>query len=175
MAGREQIAVVRHVPLSVLNKRIKHPKGLPQVVPRLVFIRLRYKGMSVVDAAETVGSLIRLVTTGRNAGTRRGRSGWFRSMPVATLRNSLTSRKPLCLKNSGRKKTGRPPKSSTGSSRSSASVTVWTRSGGSSNRLACSPGNPIRGITADPSMQNRCSLQKVFHLFFKTVKVCCTG
>jgi len=29
--------------------------------------------------------------------------GWFRSMPVATLRNSLTSRKPLCLKNSGRK------------------------------------------------------------------------
>ena len=76
MAGREQIAVVRHVPLSVLNKRIKHPKGLPQVVPRLVFIRLRYKGMSVVDAAETVGSLIRLVTTGRNAGTRRaGRAG----------------------------------------------------------------------------------------------------
>jgi len=33
MAGREQIAIVRHVPLSVLNKRIKHPKGLPQVVP----------------------------------------------------------------------------------------------------------------------------------------------
>jgi len=25
------------------------------------------------------------------------------------------------------------------------------------------------------SMQNRCSLQKAFHLFFKTVKVCCTG
>ena len=56
MAGREQITIVRHVPLSVLNKRIKHPKGLlPQVVPRLVFIRLRYKGMSVVDAAEAVG------------------------------------------------------------------------------------------------------------------------
>ena len=55
MAGREQIAIVRHVPLSVLNKQIKHPKGLPQVIPRLVFIRLRYKGMSVVDAAEAVG------------------------------------------------------------------------------------------------------------------------
>ncbi|MDR9815387.1 MAG: hypothetical protein WBH07_06875 [Candidatus Methanoculleus thermohydrogenotrophicum] len=41
MAGREQIAIVRHVPLSVLNKQIKHPKGLPQVIPRLVFIRLR--------------------------------------------------------------------------------------------------------------------------------------
>jgi len=24
------------------------------------------------------------------------------------------------------------------------------------------------------SMQNRCSLQKVFLLFFKTVKICCT-
>ena len=55
MTGREQITIVRHVPLSVLNKRIKHPKGLPEVVPRLVFIRLRYKGMSVVDAAEAVG------------------------------------------------------------------------------------------------------------------------
>ncbi len=55
MTGREQIAIVRHVPLSVLNKRIKHHKGLPEVVPRLVFIRLRYKGMSVVNAAEAVG------------------------------------------------------------------------------------------------------------------------
>ncbi len=55
MTGRELIAIVRHVPSSVLKKRIKHHKGLPEVVPRLLFIRLRYKGMSVVKAADAVG------------------------------------------------------------------------------------------------------------------------
>ncbi len=55
MTGREQIAIVKHVPMSVLKKRIKHHKGLPEVVPRLLFIRLRYNGMSVVKAAENVG------------------------------------------------------------------------------------------------------------------------
>ncbi|MFY1644705.1 hypothetical protein ACK11Z_13325 [Methanoculleus bourgensis] len=54
MTGREQIAIARHVPLSVLKKRIKH-QGLPKVVPCLVFIQLRYTGMSVVQAAEAVG------------------------------------------------------------------------------------------------------------------------
>lgn len=55
MTGREQIAIVKHVPMSVLKKRIKHHKGLPEVVPRLLFIRLRYKEVSVVKAAEAVG------------------------------------------------------------------------------------------------------------------------
>ncbi|MCE5338883.1 MAG: IS630 family transposase [Methanomicrobiaceae archaeon] len=55
MTRREQIAIVRHVPLSVLKEQIKHHKGLPEVVPRLVFIQLRYTGMSVVQAAEAVG------------------------------------------------------------------------------------------------------------------------
>ncbi|MDR9817285.1 MAG: helix-turn-helix domain-containing protein [Candidatus Methanoculleus thermohydrogenotrophicum] len=55
MTGREQITIARHVSLSVLKKQITHPKGLPQVVPRLVFVQLRYKGMSVVNAAEAVG------------------------------------------------------------------------------------------------------------------------
>lgn len=55
MTGREQIAIVKHVPMSVLKKRIKHPKGLPEVVPRLLFIRLRYNEVSVVKAAEAVG------------------------------------------------------------------------------------------------------------------------
>jgi len=55
MTGREQIAIVRHVPLSTLKKRIKHHQGLPEVVPRLVFIQLRYTGMSVVKAAESIG------------------------------------------------------------------------------------------------------------------------
>ncbi len=55
MTGREQIAIVKHVPFSVLEKRIKHHKGLPEIVPRLLFIRLRYKGMSVVKAADAVG------------------------------------------------------------------------------------------------------------------------
>lgn len=55
MTGCEQIAIVRHVPLSTLKKRIKHHKGLPEIAPRLVFIRLRYQGMSVVNVAEAVG------------------------------------------------------------------------------------------------------------------------
>ncbi len=55
MAGREQIAIVQHVPYSVLKKRIKHHKGLPEVMPRLLFIRLRYIGVSVVNAADAVG------------------------------------------------------------------------------------------------------------------------
>jgi len=54
MAGREQIAIVRHVSMSTLKKRIEHHKGLPEVVPRLVFIQLRYKRMSIVRAAEIV-------------------------------------------------------------------------------------------------------------------------
>jgi hypothetical protein len=44
MTGQEQIAIVKHVPYSILKKRIKHHKGLPEVMPRLLFIRLRYKG-----------------------------------------------------------------------------------------------------------------------------------
>jgi putative transposase len=55
MTGREQIAIVRHVPYAVLKKRIKHHHGLPEVMPRLLFIRLRYKGVSVVNAADAVG------------------------------------------------------------------------------------------------------------------------
>ena len=55
MTGRELIPIANHVPLSVLKKRIKHHKGLPEIVPRLLFIRLRYKGMSVVNAADAVG------------------------------------------------------------------------------------------------------------------------
>jgi putative transposase len=50
----ELIAIVRHVPLSVLKKRIKHHQGLPEMVPRLLFTQLRYQGMSVVSAADTV-------------------------------------------------------------------------------------------------------------------------
>ena len=53
--GREQITIVRHILMSVLKKRIKHHKSLPEVVPRLLFIQLRYNGMSVVKAAEAVG------------------------------------------------------------------------------------------------------------------------
>jgi len=55
MTGRELIAIVKHVPYSVLKKWIKHHKGLPEVMPRLLFIRLRYNGMSVVKAAGAVG------------------------------------------------------------------------------------------------------------------------
>jgi len=39
MTGREQIAIVKHVPTSVLKKRIKRHRGLPEVVSRLLFIR----------------------------------------------------------------------------------------------------------------------------------------
>ena len=55
MTGREQIAIVRHVPLSILKKWIKRHKGLPDITLRLMFIRLRYRGMSVATAADTVG------------------------------------------------------------------------------------------------------------------------
>ncbi|KUK98880.1 MAG: hypothetical protein XE11_2838 [Methanomicrobiales archaeon 53_19] len=41
--------------MSTLKKRIKHHQGLPEVVPRLVFIQLRYTGMSVVKAAKSIG------------------------------------------------------------------------------------------------------------------------
>ncbi len=41
MTRREQIATVRYVPLSILKKQIKHHKGLPEAVPRLLFTRLR--------------------------------------------------------------------------------------------------------------------------------------
>jgi len=54
MNSREQIPFVKHVPLSVLTKRMKHHTGLPEVVSHLLFIRLRYAGMSVVKAADTV-------------------------------------------------------------------------------------------------------------------------
>jgi len=55
MTGREQIAIARHVPLSVLKKRIKHHQALPKVVPHLVFVHLRYTGMRAVQAAQAVG------------------------------------------------------------------------------------------------------------------------
>ena len=54
MTGREQIAIARHVPLSVLEETDQAP-GIAQVVPCLVFIQLRYTGMSAVQAAEAVG------------------------------------------------------------------------------------------------------------------------
>ena len=56
MTGQEQIAIVKYVPFSVLKKRIKHHKGLPEVLPRLLFIRLWYTGISVVKAADAVGA-----------------------------------------------------------------------------------------------------------------------
>lgn len=54
MTGREQIAIVRHVLPSVLKKRIKRHTRLPEAVPRQVCVRLRYTGLSVVQAAEVV-------------------------------------------------------------------------------------------------------------------------
>lgn len=47
--------VIRHVPMSTLKKRIKHRKGLPEMVPCPVFIQLRYTGMSVVKSADSIG------------------------------------------------------------------------------------------------------------------------
>jgi len=55
MTGREQIAIVQHVPYPVLKKRIKHHEGLTEIAPLPLFIRLRYTGVSVVKAADAVG------------------------------------------------------------------------------------------------------------------------
>jgi len=103
MAGREQIAIVRHVPLSVLNKRIKHPKGLPQVVPRLVFIRLRYKGMKRCRRCGSCWGLssdrLQLAET-----LERGGAGWLVPKYAGRPPFELTDeQKTALLENSGRK------------------------------------------------------------------------
>lgn len=55
MTRQEQIAIVKHIPYAILQKRIKHHKGLPEVMPRLLFIRLWYKGVSVIKTKDAFG------------------------------------------------------------------------------------------------------------------------
>ncbi|MDR9816980.1 MAG: helix-turn-helix domain-containing protein [Candidatus Methanoculleus thermohydrogenotrophicum] len=55
------------------------------MVPRLVFIRLRYKGMSVVDAAEAVGVSHQTGYNWQKRWNEEGRVGELVPMPVAHL------------------------------------------------------------------------------------------
>jgi len=54
MPSWEPIAIKQHVPLPVLEQWIKHHDGSAEVLRRLLFIRLRYKGASVASAAESM-------------------------------------------------------------------------------------------------------------------------
>ena len=98
MTGRELIAIVKHVPYSVLKKRIKHHKGLPEVMPRLLFIRLRYKGMSVVKAADAVGVSGQTGYNWQERWNAEGFEGLIRAMREDTLQSSRTIRKPNSLR-----------------------------------------------------------------------------
>jgi putative transposase len=59
MARPEAIAIVRHVPMEELNKILKNSEKdaarASRVRERLVFIRMRYMGYTVPEAAEAAG------------------------------------------------------------------------------------------------------------------------
>jgi len=75
-------------------------------MPRLLFIQLRYMGVSVVKAADAVGYPVRQDTTGRSAGTPKDLTGVFRDIQEDIPQSSPTSRKRNCLRSFGRKTTG---------------------------------------------------------------------
>ena len=54
--GRKRILVVKKlVSETDINKRIKEEKNRARIIPRLIFIKLLYTGISVIDAAKNVG------------------------------------------------------------------------------------------------------------------------
>ena len=55
MSRSEQIQIIRHIPINELNKRIKNLETNNKILNRLYFIKFRYQGDSVEQAAERVG------------------------------------------------------------------------------------------------------------------------
>lgn len=55
MARPENITIVRHITAEELDKRIKSLEKELKVLQRLYFIKYRYEGVAVEDAAERVG------------------------------------------------------------------------------------------------------------------------
>ncbi len=54
--GRKRVLVVeRHISVENITKRIKEEKHRARIIPRLTFIRLLYRGKSVIEAAEDAG------------------------------------------------------------------------------------------------------------------------
>lgn len=54
MSGKEKILIQRHITVRELNKRIKSLETNVKVLKRLYFIKYRYEGVSVEDAAKRV-------------------------------------------------------------------------------------------------------------------------
>ena len=55
MARPESIAIIRHITMEELKKRIKSLEKDVRVLKRLYFIKFRYEGISVEESAEKVG------------------------------------------------------------------------------------------------------------------------
>lgn len=55
MTNKEQIPIIRHIPASILKKKIKHQETEVKVLTRLFFIKMRYDGFTVQEAADKVG------------------------------------------------------------------------------------------------------------------------
>lgn len=55
MSGKEKIFIIRHITEEELNKRIKSLETDVKVLKRLYFIKYRYDGVGVEEAAKRVG------------------------------------------------------------------------------------------------------------------------
>jgi len=54
MSKSEQIPIIRHIPIAELNKQIKNMERDTKILNRLYFIKFRYEGESVEQAANRV-------------------------------------------------------------------------------------------------------------------------
>ena len=59
--GRDRTLVVnRSVSEADITKRIREEKNRARVIPRLIFIRLLYTGMGIIEASKDVGVVKRV-------------------------------------------------------------------------------------------------------------------
>ncbi|EQD75649.1 ISA1083-3 transposase, partial [mine drainage metagenome] len=59
--GRKRTLIVKKtVSEADINRRIKEEKNRARIIPRLIFIKLLYSGMSVIDASKNVGVVKRV-------------------------------------------------------------------------------------------------------------------
>ena len=117
MTGREQIAIIKHALLPDLKKRIKDLKFLPEVVPCLLFIRLRYNEMSVVKAAEAIGVSTQTGYNWQERWNAEGLNGLVPKYAGGHPSRLTADPKAALFENFRKKSTGRPLRFSTRSSR----------------------------------------------------------
>jgi len=55
VANKEQYPIIRHIPANIIKKKIKHQEKEVKILKRLFFIKLRYDGFNVSEAAEKIG------------------------------------------------------------------------------------------------------------------------